>query len=207
MDQDDFQDGKFTLPGSDFVFELRESPLKGIHNYFNAYCAAYAAKRTGLVSDLQIQNAFMTFVNAPHRLEFVATFRGVDFINDSKATNVDSVYYALQSMTKRTILILGGVDKGNDYSQILDLVQERVHAIIALGLDSKPIFTFFEHKVPLLLRSRSMEAALDLAYNVSSRGDVILLSPACASFDLFKNYEDRGDQFKECVMKLVNSII
>lgn len=157
-----------------------------------------------MVADLQIQSALLTFANAPHRLEYVRNFQGVDFINDSKATNVNSVYYALQSMTKPTILILGGVDKGNDYNQILDLVHERVRAIISLGLDSTPIFTFFEHEVPLLLRAKSMQAAIDLAYNVSSPGEVILLSPACASFDLFKNYEDRGDQFKAVVMKLGN---
>jgi UDP-N-acetylmuramoylalanine--D-glutamate ligase len=138
----------------------------------------------------------------PHRLEKVATVRGVQYINDSKATNVNSCWYALQSMRSRTVLILGGTDKGNDYSEIEELVRTKVRALIFLGADNSKLHAFFDGKVETICDASSMEEAVNAAYRLAQKGDTVLLSPCCASFDLFKNYEDRGDQFRECVRKL-----
>jgi UDP-N-acetylmuramoylalanine--D-glutamate ligase len=135
-------------------------------------------------------------------MEFVAMVRGVEFINDSKATNVNSTWYALESMGKPTILILGGTDKGNDYSLITDLVKEKVKAIICMGLDNKKIIDAFKEIVPVIEETNSAKRAVQAAFGVAVKDDVVLLSPACASFDLFKNYEDRGLQFKEAVKEL-----
>ena len=137
-----------------------------------------------------------------HRLEKVARVRGVDYINDSKATNVNSCWYALQSMTTPLVLILGGTDKGNDYSEIEELVKKKVHALIFLGVDNTKLHAFFDGKVPVIEDARSMEEAVSKAYKLAEKGDTVLLSPCCASFDLFKSYEDRGDQFKACVRNL-----
>src|SRR5687768_6363046 len=134
-------------------------------------------------------------------MEFVVTIRGVDFINDSKATNVNSTWYALESMTKPTVLILGGIDKGNDYTLMEELVKEKVKAIVCMGLDNSKIHEFFEGKVKLV-DTASAEAAVKAAFELATPGDVVLLSPACASFDLFRNYEDRGKQFKDAVKSL-----
>jgi len=200
VDSNKFMDGKFHLPNRNFVFDLSASSLRGIHNYFNAYCASLAAFMTGLVTEDQIQKALNSFVNAPHRLEKVAVIDGVEFINDSKATNVDSVFYALQSMTKPTILILGGVDKGNDYNEILDFVKEKVKLIIAMGTDNSPILNFFPSKNIKTISTDSLDEAISESMKYAQSGDVVLLSPACASFDLFKNYEDRGDQFRTKIL-------
>jgi UDP-N-acetylmuramoylalanine--D-glutamate ligase len=135
-------------------------------------------------------------------MEFVAMVRGVEFINDSKATNVNSTWYALESMGKPTILILGGTDKGNDYSLIADLVKEKVKAIICMGLDNKKIIDAFKEIVPVIEEANNAKRAVQKAFGVAVKDDVVLLSPACASFDLFKNYEDRGLQFKEAVKEL-----
>jgi UDP-N-acetylmuramoylalanine--D-glutamate ligase len=135
-------------------------------------------------------------------MEHVATIRGVEFINDSKATNVNSAWYALESMTKPTVLILGGVDKGNDYSLLDDLVKEKVKAIICLGTDNKKIHEAFGGTVSTIVDARTAPEAVQAAFHFAEKGDVVLLSPACASFDLFKNYEDRGQQFKKAVKEL-----
>jgi UDP-N-acetylmuramoylalanine--D-glutamate ligase len=137
-----------------------------------------------------------------HRLEPVATIRGVQFINDSKATNVNSVWYALESMTRPTVLILGGVDKGNDYELIRELVQEKVKAIVCLGTDNQKIHDAFQDTISVIVESHSAEEAVQASYQLAEKGDAVLLSPACASFDLFKNFEDRGNQFKQAVRNL-----
>jgi UDP-N-acetylmuramoylalanine--D-glutamate ligase len=135
-------------------------------------------------------------------MEYVSTVRGVVFINDSKATNVNSTWYALESMDKPVILILGGMDKGNDYSLIRDLVREKVKAIVCMGVDNRKIHEAFQLDVPVMVNTGSAEEAVKGAFHFANKGDVVLLSPACASFDLFKNYEDRGKQFKEAVRNL-----
>jgi UDP-N-acetylmuramoylalanine--D-glutamate ligase len=135
-------------------------------------------------------------------MEHVATIRGVEFINDSKATNVNSTWYALESLTRPTILILGGVDKGNDYSLILELVKEKVKAIVCMGTDNRKIHEAFQHDVPVIVNTTSAPEAVHSAFQLADKGDVVLMSPACASFDLFKNYEDRGKQFKDAVQNL-----
>jgi UDP-N-acetylmuramoylalanine--D-glutamate ligase len=179
-------------------FDMSESSLKGPHNFFNASCAISAALAVGVKSEA-IQKGLNTFVNAPHRLEPVATVHGITYINDSKATNVDSVFWALSAMSKPTILILGGLDKGNDYSQIEALVRKKVKGIICMGIDNQPIMRYFAGIVPFCVETRSAAEAVAEATKRAVAGDVVLLSPACASFDLFKNYEDRGNQFKAIV--------
>ena len=184
-------------------FDMSKSSLKGPHNYFNASCAI-AAAIVAQVGDAKIQEGLETFKNAPHRLEFVATVNGVEYINDSKATNVDSVFWALSSMTKPVILIMGGTDKGNDYTQIEKLVSEKVKAIVAMGIDNSKILSFFNPHIKNIEEAKSAQEAVQIASKYAETGDCVLLSPACASFDLFKNYEDRGEQFKKAVLELKN---
>jgi UDP-N-acetylmuramoylalanine--D-glutamate ligase len=135
-------------------------------------------------------------------MEFVAMVRGVEFINDSKATNVNSTWYALESMNKPTVLILGGTDKGNDYGLLAELVKDKVKAIVCMGVDNKKIIEAFKNTAPLIIETDGAKKAVNTAFKLATKGDVVLLSPACASFDLFKNYEDRGVQFKEAVKEL-----
>ena len=175
--------------------------LKGIHNQYNTMAAGIASATVGIRKE-KIREAIQSFEALEHRMEYVLTVRGVAFINDSKATNVNSTWYALESMDKPTILILGGVDKGNDYSLIRDLVREKVKAIVCLGTDNRKIHEAFQHDVPLMVNTASAEEAVKAAFHFATKGDTVLLSPACASFDLFKNYEDRGKQFKEAVRDL-----
>ncbi len=175
--------------------------LKGKHNAYNTMAASIAASTLGIRKE-KIREAVSNFHNLEHRMEFVATVRGVDFINDSKATNVNSTWYALESMQKPTVLIIGGVDKGNDYSLIAELVKEKVKAIICMGTDNKKIIEFFKDAVPVILEADSAKKAVTESFKLAAKGDVVLLSPACASFDLFKNYEDRGRQFKDSVKEL-----
>jgi len=175
--------------------------LKGIHNQYNTMAAGIASATVGIRKE-KIREAIQSFEALEHRMEYVSTVRGVEFINDSKATNVNSTWYALESMEKPTILILGGVDKGNDYSLIRDLVKEKVKAIVCMGVDNRKIHEAFQHDVPLMVNTASAEEAVKAAFHFATKGDVVLLSPACASFDLFKNYEDRGKQFKEAVRDL-----
>ncbi|HEX6333089.1 MAG TPA: UDP-N-acetylmuramoyl-L-alanine--D-glutamate ligase [Flavisolibacter sp.] len=174
--------------------------LKGKHNQYNTMAACVAGATMDIRKN-KIREAVQTFQNLEHRMETVATVRGVEFINDSKATNVNSTWYALESMTKPTVLILGGIDKGNDYSLILDLVKEKVKAIVCMGTDNSKIHEAFHGIVRLADTSGAVDA-VQAAFQLSAPGDVVLLSPACASFDLFRNYEDRGNQFRDAVKNL-----
>ena len=184
-----------------FQMSIYDFALKGIHNQYNTMAAGIASATVG-IRKAKIREAIQSFEALEHRMEYVSTVRGVEFINDSKATNVNSTWYALESMEKPTILILGGVDKGNDYSLIRDLVREKVKAIVCMGVDNRKIHEAFQQDVPLMVNTASAEEAVKAAFHFATKGDVVLLSPACASFDLFKNYEDRGRQFKEAVRDL-----
>jgi UDP-N-acetylmuramoylalanine--D-glutamate ligase len=188
--------------GQDFTnMSVFDFALKGKHNQYNTMAACIAATLVGIRKE-NIRDAVHDFQSLEHRMEHVATIRGVEFINDSKATNVNSTWYALESMTKPTVLILGGVDKGNDYSLISELVEEKVKAIICMGTDNFKIHEAFGEKVPTIVDTSTAEEAVHTAFHFSTKGDVVLLSPACASFDLFLNYEDRGVQFKKAVKDL-----
>ncbi|MEO5684995.1 MAG: UDP-N-acetylmuramoyl-L-alanine--D-glutamate ligase [Chitinophagaceae bacterium] len=183
------------------TMSIYDFALKGKHNQYNTMAAGIAAATLGLRKD-KIREAIESFETLEHRMEHVSTVRGVEFINDSKATNVNSTWYALESMEKPTILIMGGVDKGNDYSSMLDMVKEKVKAIVCMGLDSRKIHEAFGKDVELIVNTENAKDAVQAAFHFAEKGDVVLLSPACASFDLFKNYEDRGRQFKEAVREL-----
>ena len=184
----------YTTPVADF-------PLNGKHNYINIMAALNAVLAVGADVNKSIE-AIKSFRNAPHRLEFVGSIYGVKYVNDSKATNVDSVWYALDSMQTPVVLIVGGVDKGNDYTQIESLVKEKVHTVIALGKDNSKVFAGFSSMVSDIKEAGSMLEAIRMAHDSAKQGDTVLLSPACASFDLFKNYEDRGNQFRNLVIEL-----
>lgn len=175
--------------------------LKGKHNQYNTMAAGIATATLGIRKE-KIRDSMADFHSLEHRMEHVATVRGVEFINDSKATNVNSTWYALESMNKPTILILGGVDKGNDYTLIEDLVKENVKAIVCLGVDNKKIHDAFRSMVHVIIDTDNALDCVKQAFRIAEKGDVVLLSPACASFDLFKNYEDRGKQFKDAVKEL-----
>lgn len=175
--------------------------LKGKHNQYNTMAAGIAAATIGIRKE-KIRDAVKNFHSLEHRMEFVAMVRGVEFINDSKATNVNSTWYALESMNKPTVLILGGVDKGNDYTLIEELVKEKVKAIVCMGTDNSKIIEAFKDIVPTIIETDSAKKAVNAAFRAAGKDEVVLLSPACASFDLFKNYEDRGIQFKEAVKEL-----
>ena len=189
-----WKDEEVTMSVEDFA-------VKGKHNQYNTMAAGLSA----VVMDLRkekIRDAVQTFESLDHRMATVATIKGVEFINDSKATNVNSTWYALETMTKPTILILGGVDKGNDYSFLKELVKEKVKAIVCMGVDNRKIHEAFGKEVELMVNTQSAKDAVQAAFHFAEKGDVVLLSPACASFDLFKNYEDRGMQFIEAVKDL-----
>ncbi len=186
--------------GEPFSISINDLSLKGKHNQYNSMAAGISS-RVAEVRNESIRECLKNFKSIEHRMEPVASIRGVEFINDSKATNLNSVWYALESMKKPTVLILGGVDKGNDYSEIADLIKEKVKAIVCLGIDNTAIHTAFDSMVPVV-DTNSTDEAVRKAYEFASNGDCVLLSPACASFDLFKNYEDRGEQFKNSVRAL-----
>jgi len=188
-------------PEQQFQIEQDELSLMGTHNLYNSLAAAVSANIAKIRKE-NIREALNSFEGVEHRLEKVAVVRGVTYINDSKATNVNSCWYALESMTTPVVLILGGTDKGNDYSEIENLVVEKCHTLIYLGLDNAKLHAFFDGKVPAVFDARSMEEALQLSYEHAQKGDTVLLSPCCASFDLFRNYEDRGNRFKQGVLKL-----
>lgn len=175
--------------------------LKGKHNQYNTMAASVAGATMDIRKN-KIREAVQTFQNLEHRMESVANVRGVEFINDSKATNVNSTWYALESMTKPTVLVLGGVDKGNDYALLQELVKEKVKAIVCLGVDNTKIHEGFKNVAEKIVDTASAEDAVKAAFSLATVGDAVLLSPACASFDLFKNYEDRGLQFKNAVKNL-----
>jgi len=196
------KDGKMTLShGDSFSMSIFDFALKGKHNQYNSMAAAVAGSVIGIRKE-KIRDAVASFESLEHRMEMVATVRGIDFINDSKATNVNSTWFALESMEKPVTLILGGVDKGNDYELIKDMVAEKVKAIVCMGVDNSKIHAAFVGVVGKIIDTATAEDAVKRAYEVSQKGDVVLLSPACASFDLFKNYEDRGQQFKKAVKEL-----
>ena len=183
------------------TMSIYDFALKGKHNAYNTMAASIAATTLGIRKE-KIREAVSNFHNLEHRMEFVASVRGVDFINDSKATNVNSTWYALESMQKKTVLVLGGIDKGNDYSLIAELAKDKVKAIICMGTDNAKIKDFFKDIVPVIIEADSAKKAVTESFKLAEKGEVVLLSPACASFDLFKNYEDRGRQFKEAVKEL-----
>ena len=190
----------FTRPIA-FNMEQEELALTGTHNLFNSMAAGISANIAGIRKEC-IREALNDFKGVEHRLEKVARVKGVDYINDSKATNVNSCWYALQSMKTKTVLILGGKDKGNDYNEIADLVKEKCSGLIFLGLHNEKLHDFFGNFGLPIVDVQSMPDAVNAAYNMAKKGEPVLLSPCCASFDLFKSYEDRGDQFKECVRNL-----
>lgn len=192
---------KIELNGETFNQSIDDLVIKGKHNIYNTMAAGISAKVAGIRNEL-LRESFSTFNGLEHRLEYVATVRGVEFINDSKGTNLNSVWYALESMTKNVVLILGGQDKGNDYNEILDLVKEKVRAIVCLGINNKPIHDAFDNVITTIVDTQSAKDAVTAAYSLAEKGDVVLLSPGCASFDLFKNFEDRGNQFKIAVKSL-----
>jgi UDP-N-acetylmuramoylalanine--D-glutamate ligase len=187
--------------GDDTNISIHDLALKGRHNQYNSMAAGISARAAGIRKE-KIRESFSSFEGLEHRLEFVATVRGVDFINDSKGTNLNSVWFALESMKQPVVLILGGQDKGNDYNEIMDLVQEKVRAIVCMGVDNTPIHKAFESVIKNIVDTGSATDAVKAAYALAEKGDVVLLSPGCASFDLFKNYEDRGTQFKQAVREL-----
>lgn len=197
------EDNKVVIKTNDdtFVMEENELALPGRHNLYNSLAAGISANLLHIEKE-DIRRALSDFQAVEHRLEPVATVRGVRFINDSKATNVNSCWYALESMTTPVVLILGGKDKGNDYSEIEQLVHDKVKAIVCMGIDNSKLHAFFDGKVAHIVDAGSMQEAVALAYEAAQPGDTVLLSPCCASFDLFTSYEDRGKQFKEYVRKL-----
>ena len=180
---------------------INDLALQGKHNIYNSMASGIAAKVLEL-RNADIRESMGNFQSIEHRLEFVAKVSGISFINDSKATNVNSTWYALESMPNGVILILGGVDKGNDYGMLKDLVKQKVKAIVCLGKDNKRIHDAFEDVVEVIVNTASAQEAVQTSYHLAEKGDTVLLSPACASFDLFKNYEDRGEQFKQAVKEL-----
>jgi len=180
---------------------ISDFAIKGKHNQYNSMAASLAATAVDIRKE-KIREALQTFESLEHRMEPVVTIKGVEFINDSKATNINSTWFALESMEKPTILILGGVDKGNDYSLIKDLVKEKVKAIVCMGTNNLKIHQAFGEVMPLIVNTSSTSEAVQAAFHFAEKGDCVLLSPACASFDLFKNYEDRGNQFKQAVKEL-----
>ncbi len=186
---------------SPFFMAVDDLALKGRHNLYNSMAAGIA----GRVLDIKkknIREALTTFAGIEHRMEFVLQIKGVRYINDSKATNINAAWYALESMKTPVVWIVGGKDKGNDYNELLPLVQEKVKAVVCLGADNSKLLDFFRDKVEVIEDTHSMQEAVNTAYRLSAPGDTVLLSPACASFDLFKSYEDRGEQFKQCVKAL-----
>ena len=184
-----------------FNMEQEELALTGKHNLFNSMAAGISANLAGIQKEC-IREALKDFEGVEHRLEKVCRVRGVEYINDSKATNVNSCWYALQSMKTKTILILGGKDKGNDYSEIAELVKEKCCGLIYLGINNEKLHNFFDKFGLPIEDVKSMQEAVDAAYRMAKKGETVLLSPCCASFDLFKSYEDRGTQFKQCVRNL-----
>ncbi len=196
------EDGEICFTGQDsFNMEQESLALDGKHNLYNSMAAGISAKIAGIHKDT-IRKALQTFKGVEHRLERVARVRGVDYINDSKATNVNSCWYALQSMPVKCVLILGGKDKGNDYSEIADLVREKCCGLVYMGLHNEKLHSFFDGFGLPVADVQSMKDAVDAASSMAENGQIVLLSPCCASFDLFKSYEDRGDQFKACVRAL-----
>ncbi|GAB1404031.1 UDP-N-acetylmuramoyl-L-alanine--D-glutamate ligase [Lentimicrobium sp.] len=190
----------FNINGEIFTMTLEELALQGKHNIYDSMAAGIAGKLIGLRKE-SIKQSLADFKNAGHRLEYVANIHGIEFINDSKATNINSTWFALESQYKPVVWIAGGIDKGNDYSKLTELVKHTVKAIVCLGVDNEKLIKAFAHLVPVT-ETHSMEEAVEKAYTLAGKNEVVLLSPACASFDLFENYEDRGRQFIVAVNQL-----
>lgn len=191
----------FQLPEDVFEIPRDRLALQGLHNLYNSMAAGLSASLFHVRNDV-VKAALEDFEAVEHRLEFVAEIDGVRYINDSKATNVNSTWYALESMVKPTVLILGGKDKGNDYNEILPFVKEKVKAIVCMGADNRKLLDFFSGQVPAIVDTHSIGDAVAACRRLAEKGDTVLLSPCCASFDLFKSYEDRGEQFKQQVRAL-----
>ncbi|MDR1886541.1 MAG: UDP-N-acetylmuramoyl-L-alanine--D-glutamate ligase [Prevotellaceae bacterium] len=189
---------------SEFEMLVNELSLSGRHNVYNSMATAIAGKILDIHNSV-IRDSLMGFKGIEHRLERVKKVRGIEFINDSKATNVNSAWYALESMQGPTVWIVGGTDKGNDYSSLYELVKEKVKAIVCLGVDNRKILDNFGNLTPVIVETRSAKEAVEKAFEIGESGDTVLLSPACASFDLFENYEDRGRQFKQAVEELITN--
>lgn len=204
--KDSVEEGAF-IAGNDIVCRVKGQELRcdvttlhlrGIHNMYNAMAASMAAMSAGVDSE-SICRTLKEFRGVEHRLEFVTTIGGVEYVNDSKATNVDSVWYALESATKPVVWIAGGTDKGNDYSPLMTFARSKVKALVCMGVDNEKLIRDFDGVVSVIKDTKSLEEAMIAVQSLVSEGDIVLLSPACASFDLFKNYEDRGEQFKRWV--------
>ncbi|MBN2214587.1 MAG: UDP-N-acetylmuramoyl-L-alanine--D-glutamate ligase [Bacteroidales bacterium] len=192
---------KINVDTDEFSMSLADLSLRGKHNIYNSMAAGI----TGNVLQIRketIRESLMDFIGVEHRLEKLIKVHGIEFINDSKATNVNSTWYALESMTTPVIWIAGGIDKGNDYNDLMDIVKQKVKAMVCLGADNTKLHQAFEGIVENIVDARSMKEAVQMAYYLGTDGDTVLLSPACASFDLFENYEDRGRQYKNCVREL-----
>lgn len=190
-----------SLTNNHFIMSIHELALQGKHNLYNTMAAGIAGRILDLRKEV-VRDSMSDFQNVEHRLERVATIHGIEFINDSKATNVNSTWYALESLTQPAVWIVGGVDKGNDYGELLELVKDKVKAIICLGKNNEKIIEAFKEHIQIIEEAGSADEAVKKAYEIGQKGDTVLLSPACASFDLFENYEDRGHQFKRAVRAL-----
>lgn len=196
------EEGKYVIEiPTPFNMEQDELALRGKHNLYNSLAAGISAHIAG-VSDQKLRESLANFAGVEHRLEKAGRVKGISFVNDSKATNVNACWYALESMTQPTVLILGGKDKGNDYSEIFDLVKEKCRALVFLGVDNKKLHDNFDSFGLPIKDVKSMKDCVNACYEMAQPGDCVLLSPCCASFDLFKNMEDRGEQFKQCVKEL-----
>ncbi|MBD5208402.1 MAG: UDP-N-acetylmuramoyl-L-alanine--D-glutamate ligase [Bacteroidales bacterium] len=191
----------FTTAGNNWEVKRADISIRGLHNLYNTMAAGLAATVAG-ISPESIRHSLATFKSVEHRLEHVRDWNGIRFINDSKATNVNSTYYALESMDRPTILILGGKDKGNDYTEIEEFVSKKVKGIVCMGVDNRKLLEFFSGKVARIADTHSLEDAVKASVEMAEEGDTVLLSPCCASFDLFSSYEDRGRQFKDAVGRL-----
>jgi UDP-N-acetylmuramoylalanine--D-glutamate ligase len=190
-----------TINNNQLTMTIEELALQGKHNAYNSMAAGIAGRLLDVRKEV-IRESLADVQSVEHRMEFVARINNIDFINDSKATNINSTWYALESMNTPVVLILGGVDKGNDYSQLFELVKAKVKAIICLGTENEKIIKAFTGKVDTIVEAGSAHEAVSLGYRLAGKGDSVLLSPACASFDMFENYEDRGQQFKAAVRAL-----
>ena len=186
---------------SNTMIQTTHFQLQGRHNLLNAMAAVSVARLLKVSKD-SIRESLMSFKGVPHRLEQFLRIQNVNYINDSKATNVNATFYALDSVKSQTVWIAGGIDKGNDYSALLPLVREKVKAIVCLGIDNKKLLAVFDPVVDIIVETQSIDEAVKIAHKIANKKETVLLSPACASFDLFENYEDRGNQFKQAVQKL-----
>ena len=183
------------------MIQTNQFQLKGRHNLLNAMAAVSVARLLEVSKD-SIRESLTSFMGVPHRLEHFLKIHNVNYINDSKATNVNATYYALDSVRSQLVWIAGGVDKGNDYSALLPLVREKVKAIVCLGVDNTKLLEVFSPVVEVIIETQSVDEAVKIAHKIAHKKETVLLSPACSSFDLFKNYEDRGEQFKQAVRNL-----